>query len=1435
MKNCTLFLFGLFILAVNSASAQDVYLDRFTTTAYNINDGTKNFSTDWIESDGTGGGAASGYISATTSRLVFHRLNSADNIYRRLNLNGVTKQVTLSFDFNATTRGGERLVVQLWNSSTASWQTITTIQTNTTGTVEYTLTANQKSNQSGIRFNTNSGDWDNGDYIYIDNVSFRVEDQPPVITATGNQQYCPGTSIPVVQSISISDPDDSTITEVSVQIASGYVNGTDLLTLTGTHPTISASWLPAEGRILLSGPATPAAFQTAVAAIRYSSSAPNPTGTRNFSLLVGDAYFLPSTGHYYQFFSEVGITWSSARDKAALLTYYGLQGYLATLTSAQESNFAGSQISGAGWIGGSDEAVEGVWRWVTGPEAGINFWNGNAAGSSPNYAFWNTGEPNQSGNEDYAHITEDGTGIDGSWNDLSNTGAASGAYQPKGYVVEFGGTTGDPTINVSASTTINIISLPNITTQPSDQAATTGGSATFSVAATGTGLSYQWQVSTNGGASYTNISGATGTSYTVNPVSMADNGKMYRVLVAASGCSPVISNAAELVVLVDSDNDGVPDVYDLDDDNDGILDSVELASCAGTLGYEFYDLAPSGSTVDNIPTTGALATGAATSFDVDALQNSVDPGDTDNFSIRYTGLISITTAGSYTFYTSSDDGSKLMINGLQVVNNDGPHGVVEQSGTIALTAGLHEFETLFFEIGGGESLLVQYAGPGISKQAVPFSVFYQTTCDQDGDGLANHLDPDSDADGCNDADEAYANASADVDNNGYYGSGNPAVNANGTVQAASYQTPADGNSTVTYDFLEAGLAPVITLQPVNTAICPGGGTSFTIGASNANRYQWQRFNGSIWVNLTDTGIYNGSDTATLTISNAALSDNGRQFRVLVSNSGYICSSATSSTATLTAAEPTANAGSDQSICDGQSATLSASASGGSGSGYTYLWSTGQTTPVITVTPTGSPSGNVIVNYTVTVTDSNGCSDPDVVQVTVRPTPTITVTTAPACNFSLFSTTYTLQVTVSSGTVTSTAGTVTNPSTNVWRIASVPNGTNIVLTATAGTCSRTFPVTAPNCICPVVNAPTSTGDKEFCQGSPVPALSVTVGANQAVDWYSASSGGTLLLSGNTSFTPGTAGNYYAQARSTTTGCISSSRTLVRAIQNSLPVANAGPDRQICDGDSATLNGSASGGSGTGYTYLWNTGQSTPTINVSPAGVPNSNTTVIYTLTVTDSKGCANTDTVSVLVWSRPVATVTVNPATCGVSNGSFIFNFPDHPNRTMLQFSLDGGTTYQASIADNTGSISYLGQAPGTYNLTARWGDSFCSVSLGSHTINAIPAVMILSQPSDQTVFVNETSIFTASVNNADTFQWQLSTDGGAGFVNLTDNSTYSGTQTTLLTVNVVEAAFNGYLYRLIASNSATGCSAMSTNNALLMVRVRSVISNKRVTYRINKN
>jgi hypothetical protein len=144
-------------------------------------------------------------------------------------------------------------------------------------------------------------------------------------------------------------------------------------------------------------------------------------------------------GHDYEFVSIDGASesWSQARDAAA-----AMGGYLATITSQGEDDFivnnvlAGNlQGANAAFIGASDAAQEGVWQWVTGPEAGTTFWNGEANGSvvAGQYANWATGEPNNltgnaDGSENYAVI-----GADGKWVDVPSV-RPNGTV---GFVVEF--------------------------------------------------------------------------------------------------------------------------------------------------------------------------------------------------------------------------------------------------------------------------------------------------------------------------------------------------------------------------------------------------------------------------------------------------------------------------------------------------------------------------------------------------------------------------------------------------------------------------------------------------------------------------------------------------------------------------------------------------------------------------------------------------------------------------------------------------------------------------------------------------------------------------------------------------------------------------------------------------------------------------------------
>jgi len=386
--------------------------------------------------------------------------------------------------------------------------------------------------------------------------SFAID--PPVITATGNQIYCLGTSIKIVETISIKpDPAEPQTDALYVQISSGYVFGQDVLTLSNAtaHPKIITSWDSVAGKLKLSSPTGAKIpytdFEAAIKDIVFSNSSLNPSGTRNFSITIGQANFLPSTGHYYEYVPNIGIWWTSAKTAAEARNYYGLKGYLATISSLEEVQITGEQAKGAGWIGGSDAATENVWKWVTGPEGlanggtGITFWNGLANGTSPNFAYWNDTEPNQFNgtNEDYAHITAPGVGIPGSWNDLTITGNPTGDYQPKGYIVEYGGMPGDPILQISASTTITIPKI--ISTTPASVCGS--GVVTLQASATTNGT-VSWYTSNTGGSpiatgnSFTTPTIYTSTSYYVDARNGSCPNEPRTAIIATVNISPSITS-----------------------------------------------------------------------------------------------------------------------------------------------------------------------------------------------------------------------------------------------------------------------------------------------------------------------------------------------------------------------------------------------------------------------------------------------------------------------------------------------------------------------------------------------------------------------------------------------------------------------------------------------------------------------------------------------------------------------------------------------------------------------------------------------------------------------------------------------------------------------------------------------------------------------------
>ncbi|HZE96676.1 MAG TPA: PA14 domain-containing protein [Planctomycetota bacterium] len=96
----------------------------------------------------------------------------------------------------------------------------------------------------------------------------------------------------------------------------------------------------------------------------------------------------------------------------------------------------------------------------------------------------------------------------------------------------------------------------------------------------------------------------------------------------------------------------------------------------------------------------------------------------DHFYVRWTGVLRVEKAGPYTLYTESDDGSRLWIDGKQVVDNGGLHGMEERSGKVELTAGDHEIKIDLFENEGEVGMKVSWQADGGEKKIIPAGAYF---------------------------------------------------------------------------------------------------------------------------------------------------------------------------------------------------------------------------------------------------------------------------------------------------------------------------------------------------------------------------------------------------------------------------------------------------------------------------------------------------------------------------------------------------------------------------------------------------------------------------------------------------------------------------------------------------------------------------------------
>ena len=235
-------------------------------------------------------------------------------------------------------------------------------------------------------------------------------------------------------------------------------------------------------------------------------------------------------------------------------------------------------------------------------------------------------------------------------------------------------------------------------------------------------------------------------------------------------------------------------------------------------------------------------------------------------------------------------------------DNDGIYDVVESGSGVAHTDGLPNGPINAFglpqSVDGNNDGVIDY-----------------TLANSDAGSEADFLVLDADGDGCNDVQEAGFD---DPDSDGLLGSGLPTIDAQGRATSGSYSAPSDGNNNGTFDFQEAGTSPSASIATTAMPVCPNT-DDILLYPTTTNpdfTYQWEvSEDGVSYANVANGALHQGGQSDTLRVSsNAAL--NGNQYRVVISDPSFVCSSTTSNVATIEVRQ-SPNAGGDGTltICD----------------------------------------------------------------------------------------------------------------------------------------------------------------------------------------------------------------------------------------------------------------------------------------------------------------------------------------------------------------------------------------------------------------------------------------------------------------------------------------------------------------------------------------
>jgi len=516
------------------------------------------------------------------------------------------------------------------------------------------------------------------------------------------------------------------------------------------------------------------------------------------------------------------------------------------------------------------------------------------------------------------------------------------------------------------------------------------------------------------------------------------------------------------------------------------------------------------------------------------------------------------------------------------------------------------------------------------------------------------------------------------------------------------------------------------------------------------------------------------------------------------SSNGICSSLTRTAVTLTinAAPDAPISGGNQTVCsDGTTTqTLTATATGG-----TITWYTAATGGSLVASPTQVGVGSA----TYYAQSSNGtCSSltRTAVTLTINAVPDAPISGGNQTVCSNGSPTQTLTATATGGTITwytaATGGSVVaNPTqTGVGSATYYAQSSN-------GTCSSLTRTAVTLTINAVPDAPISGGNQTVCSnGSPTQTLTATA-TGGTITWYTAATGGSVVA--NPTQTGVGSATYYTESSNGT--CSSLTRTAVTLTINATPVVTISGNSVLnCINESTTLTASATV-QGT-PSYLWSTGATTSTINVTAAGN--------YSVTVTDgNSGCSSVATVTV--------TGNATPPAASIS-GNAVLTCTTQSATLVATATVSGTASYLWNTGDTTASITV--SAPGEYSVVVLDSSNGCAAT-ATVTVaqNTTPPVVNISGPTE--LNCNAASITLnasgATVQGTASYLWNTGATTASIVVNqageytvvVTDSGNgCSGAKTITVTENFVAAEIEGGSIALCIEDSSLNLTSLLPSN-----------------------